>query len=125
MVEIETIVKRASKACGFSWGGSEEIGKHIRLLEMFGIHGIKNLNSYFNKFKDKKFQNINLIAKTNLSPAARTAYNKAQKFYKSIEFHSLLDIYNKLKIELDIEHLDNIFNNSESFVKCFYSNITI
>jgi len=65
--EIETIVKRASKACGFSWGVSEEIGKNIRLLEMFGIHGIKNLDSYFNKFKDKKFQNINLIAKTNLS----------------------------------------------------------
>ena len=28
--EIETTAKRASKAAGFSWGESEEIGKCIR-----------------------------------------------------------------------------------------------
>ena len=44
--EIETAVKRASRAVGFSWGDSEEIGKSIRLLELFGLHGIKNLNKY-------------------------------------------------------------------------------
>ena len=42
--EIETTTKRASKAAGFSWGISEEIGKSIRLLELFGLSGIKNLN---------------------------------------------------------------------------------
>jgi len=49
--EIETTVKRASKAVGFSWGVSEEIGKSIRLLEFFSLPGIKHLNSYY---KDKK-----------------------------------------------------------------------
>ena len=41
--EIETTSKRASKAAGYSWGISEEIGKNIRLLEMFGLQGIKSL----------------------------------------------------------------------------------
>ena len=48
--EIETAVKRASRAVGFSWGNSEEIGKSIRQLELFGLQGIKNLNQYY---KDK------------------------------------------------------------------------
>ena len=41
--EIETTVKRASKAIGFDWGISEEVGKSVRLLEMFGFSGIKNI----------------------------------------------------------------------------------
>ena len=45
--EIETTSKRASKAAGFSWGVAEEIGKNIRLLELFGFPGIKNLCHYF------------------------------------------------------------------------------
>ena len=44
--EIDTTTKRASKAIGFSWGIAEEIGKNIRLLEMFGLPGVKNLNQY-------------------------------------------------------------------------------
>ena len=47
--EIETTVKRASKAAGYSWGVSEETGKCIRLLELFSLPGIKHLNEYFNK----------------------------------------------------------------------------
>ena len=31
--EIETTSKRASKAAGYSWGISEEVGKGIRLME--------------------------------------------------------------------------------------------
>jgi len=65
--EIDTTVKRASKSLGFSWGVSEEIGKNIRLLEMFGLPGIKNLNNYFKIYKDQKFQNISLISKLNVS----------------------------------------------------------
>ena len=42
--EIETAVKRASRAVGFSWGNSEEVGKSVRQLELFGLKGIKNLN---------------------------------------------------------------------------------
>ena len=32
--EIETTSKRASKASGYSWGISEEIGKNISTLEI-------------------------------------------------------------------------------------------
>ena len=32
--EIETTSKRATRAAGFSWGVSEEVGKCIRLLEL-------------------------------------------------------------------------------------------
>ena len=63
--EIETTSKRASKAAGFSWGAAEEIGKNIRLLEMFGLPGIKNLIKYYNIRKEKKFENLKLINKEN------------------------------------------------------------
>jgi len=65
--EIETTSKRASKAEGYSWGISEEIGKNIRLLEMFGLPGIKNLISYYSSRKEKKFENLKLISKENKS----------------------------------------------------------
>ena len=39
--EIDTISKRASRAVGFSWGVAEEVGKSIRILELFGFEGIK------------------------------------------------------------------------------------
>ncbi len=52
--EIDTISKRATKAMGFSWGIAEEVGKNTRLLEMFGLSGIKNLNYYFKNYKKKK-----------------------------------------------------------------------
>ena len=45
--EIDTTVKRATKAVGFSWGIAEEVGKGISLLEMFGLPGLKNLNQYY------------------------------------------------------------------------------
>ena len=65
--EIDTAAKRASKGIGFSWGVSEEVGKNIRLLEMFGLPGLKNLNQYYKIFKEKKFQNLSLISKENFS----------------------------------------------------------
>ena len=49
--EIDTTSKRASKAVGFTWGEAEEIGKSIRLLELFGFQGIKNLNHYYHSKK--------------------------------------------------------------------------
>ena len=63
--EIETTSKRASRASGYSWGISEEVGKCIRLLEMFSFKGVKNLNEYFKEKKDKKFENLNLIDENN------------------------------------------------------------
>ena len=65
--EIETTVKRASKAAGYSWGVSEETGKSIRLLELFSLPGIKHLNEYFNEKNKSKFENLNLISENNSS----------------------------------------------------------
>jgi hypothetical protein len=63
--EIETAVKRASRAVGYSWGNSEEVGKSIRQLELFGFQGIKNLNKYYKDKSTKKFEELNLISEIN------------------------------------------------------------
>jgi len=63
--EIDTISKRSSRAAGYSWGIAEEIGKNIRLLEIFSLPGIKNLNDFLNKKKHIKLENLNLITKNN------------------------------------------------------------
>jgi len=65
--EIDTTSKRASRAAGFSWGIAEEIGKSIRLLELFGLEGVKTLNHYFSLRLNKKFEELNLIRGNNLS----------------------------------------------------------
>ena len=63
--EIDTTSKRASRATGYSWGISEEVGKNIRLLEMFGLPGVKNLNDFYKKKKEQQFENLNLISRDN------------------------------------------------------------
>ena len=63
--EIETATKRATRAAGFSWGNSEEVGKCIRLLELFGLPGIQNVNQYFKDRAQNKFENLNLIKEKN------------------------------------------------------------
>ena len=63
--EIETVSKRSSRAAGFSWGIAEEVGKNIRMLELFGLSGIKNLNYYFRARNKKNFEKINLISNEN------------------------------------------------------------
>jgi len=65
--EIDTTTKRACKGIGFSWGVAEEVGKNMRLLEMFGLPGVKNLNEYLKEYKKKQFQKISLITKLNES----------------------------------------------------------
>ena len=65
--EIETTSKRASRGVGFSWGIAEEVGKCIRLLELFGLPGIKNLNEYYQKKDKENFQKIKLINQKNSS----------------------------------------------------------
>ena len=65
--EIETTVKRATRSVGFSWGIAEEVGKNIRLLEMFGLPGIKNINQYFKIYNNENFENINVYTKKNIS----------------------------------------------------------
>ena len=63
--EIETTSKRAARAAGFSWGISEEVGKCVRLLELFGLPGIVNLNSYLKEKKINDFENLKLIRNDN------------------------------------------------------------
>ena len=52
---------------GFSWGEAEEIGKSIRLLELFGLQGIKTLNQYYNIKPNQNFENLSLIKEKNIS----------------------------------------------------------
>ena len=65
--EIETISKRASRGAGFSWGVSEEIGKSVRLMEMFGLPGILYLTSYLNQIENHNYQKITIISADNIS----------------------------------------------------------
>ena len=65
--EIDTISKRASRAKGFSWGISEEIGKSVKQLELFGLPGLKNLNQYLKIYEQSKFHQIKILSKTNIS----------------------------------------------------------
>lgn len=65
--EIETTSKRASRATGFSWGVAEEVGKCVRLLELFCLPGIKNLNQYYIDRQKKSFELIKKIEKNNQS----------------------------------------------------------
>ena len=65
--EIDTISKRALRAKGFSWGTSEEIGKSIKQLELFGLPGLKNLNQYLKIYDQNKFQQIKIVSKNNIS----------------------------------------------------------
>ena len=63
--EIETTSKRASRAAGFSWGVAEEVGKCVRLLELFGLPGIKNLNQYYQIKSNESFEKLSLIKQSN------------------------------------------------------------
>ena len=65
--EIETTSKRASRAVGFSWGVAEEIAKGVRLLELFGFSGIKNLIQYYKSINKKNFEKFTIIKKNNKS----------------------------------------------------------
>ena len=63
--EIDTVSKRATRAAGYSWGVAEEVGKNIRILEMFGLPGIKNLNFFYKKKKEYNYENLKIISKEN------------------------------------------------------------
>jgi len=63
--EIETTSKRASRAIGFSWGVAEEVAKGVRLLELFGLPGIKNLNNYYKDRTKRNYETLFSIKKNN------------------------------------------------------------
>ncbi len=95
--EIETTVKRASKAAGYSWGVSEEIGKSIRLLELFSLPGIKHLNEYFHEKKKIKFENLNLISENN--SASSNPYCPITLGVSFLDQINLLDNLNKIEFK--------------------------
>jgi len=64
--EIDTVSKRASRAAGFDWGVAEEVGKNMRMLEMLGLPGIKNLNYYYKIRQKKNFEKIKTISEENI-----------------------------------------------------------
>ena len=132
--EIETTTKRASRAIGFSWGISEEIGKCIRLLEMFGLPGIKNLNQYYKDKLNKKFENIKLISEKNHSISFREAYEttasivnfseKKKKKLNELSIDELKKIEPRLTTEvLKVFNLKNSINSKKSYGGTSFDNI--
>ena len=95
--EIETAVKRASRAVGFSWGNSEEIAKSIRQLELFGLQGVKNLNQYYKDKKTKKFEDLNLINEKN--EASLEAYCPIIVGISFLDQIKLLENYKIIKLK--------------------------
>ena len=79
--EIETTTKRATRAIGFSWGIAEEVGKSIRLLEMFGLPGLKNINQYFKIYKISNFESITDISLSNSSKTHYCPILSGLKFF--------------------------------------------
>ena len=73
--EIDTTCKRASRAIGFPWGVAEEIGKNMRMLEMFGIPGVNNLIEYFKIYNENNFQKINCFKKIANSSSSHKMTN--------------------------------------------------
>ena len=94
--EIETTVKRATKAIGFPWGIAEEVGKNVRLLEMFGLPGLKNINQYYKIYKISNFDNIKEISKTN-SP--KTHYCPILSGLSFYDQSSTISEFNELELD--------------------------
>ena len=143
--EIETISKRASRGAGFSWGVSEEIGKSVRLLEMFGLPGILYLKSYLEQINNYNYQKITLISADNISnnipycPISvgvnfmDQVYNleKIDKIYFSNLAYPLLvvpflsrssEIIGK-KILLNLENYKFLFNFNQSILSNFNNSL--
>jgi len=95
--EIETVSKRASRAAGYPWGICEEVGKNVRLLEMFGLPGIKNLNDYFDKKKEQKFESLKLINVEN--KAAKLQYCPIISGTSFLDQIKSLEKLNEIKFE--------------------------
>jgi hypothetical protein len=95
--EIETVSKRSSRAAGFPWGVAEEIGKNIRMLEMFGISGIKNLNYYFKVKEKKKFEELTLI--TNENKTIKSVFCPIISGLNFLDQVRSLENFNEIKFE--------------------------
>jgi len=94
--EIDTTSKRATRGAGFSWGIAEEVGKNMRLLELYGLPGIKNLNKFLKDYKVKQFYKITLISEiTNANKLPFCPITLGTNFIDQV---NLLDKKNNIKI---------------------------
>ena len=57
LYEIETTIKRSSRAEGLSWGVSEEAGKAVRMLEQSEFQGLES----FRRLIDLGLNNLNKL----------------------------------------------------------------
>ena len=128
--EIETTAKRASKAAGFSWGEAEEIGKCIRQLEMFGLPGIKHLNSYFNDKKKNTYENLISINQLNSSSSnpycpiilgisfldqLKTVENYEKIYFSNIAYPIIFLSFLSRSSEIIGKKINVKFDNKDSF----------
>ena len=121
--EIDTTVKRASKSIGFEWGVAEELGKNIRLLEMFGLAGLKNLNSYFKIYNQKQFQKISLISKINTSSIAYCPIISGTNFLDQVINLEKMDEINFENMAYPLLFLPFIIRGSEVIGKRIFCKI--
>ena len=121
--EIDTTVKRASKSIGFEWGVAEELGKNIRLLEMFGLAGLKNLNSYFKIYNQKQFQKISLISKINTSNIAYCPIISGTNFLDQVINLEKMDEINFENMAFPLLFLPFVSRSTEIIGKRIFLNI--
>ena len=121
--EIDTTVKRASKSIGFEWGIAEELGKNIRLLEMFGLAGLKNLNSYFKIYNQKQFQKISLISKINTSNIAYCPIISGTNFLDQVINLEKMDEINFENMAFPLLFLPFVSRSTEIIGKRIFLNI--
>ena len=119
--EIDTTSKRASKAAGYSWGISEEVGKNIRLLEMFGLPGVKNLNLISKDNKTAKSEFCPIIAGTSFLDQIKSLENLNEIKFEKIAYPLLFlpfvsraseVIGKRLLLKLDEKEFLLNFNNN-------------
>ena len=141
--EIETTVKRATKAAGFSWGVSEDVGKCVKVLELFGLPGIKNLNQYYKDRNIKKFECLHIINEKNFSTSGpycpiilginfldqiKTIKQSKKIYFKSIGypiiFLSFLSRASEIigkKIYIKIDNIEFLLNYNINILSNFFN----
>ena len=123
--EIETTVKRATRSVGFSWGISEEVGKNIRLLEMFGLPGVKNINQYF-KISNKNYcpiiTGVNFFDQSsNISELIQLEINNLAFPLLFVPFVSRASEILGKRIFLKIDNKEFLFNFNQSIYSNYLS----
>ena len=122
--EIETTSKRATRAAGFSWGVAEEVGKNMRLLELFGLPGVKNLNEYFKSYKKENYKSIQTFSETN--EASSIPYCPIElgiNFLDQVTFIQKLQKINFKNIAFPILFLPFLSRSSEALGKRIFCKI--